>query len=1312
MPSNASVIEAVRVGFRPVNAEELLSRLVSRGVAQGVQPGSGTTRAVRFGHFEVATADDAGERRMRALWRARVGNSAVSYLLIADDADVDGNVLALGPRSALEPVRSVDCAGLAAVLEEAAPMIALEAVRHVAGEVVRLAGRGVVVHGLLTRHTLESRLHDDPGFRVFAAETLDGLRIDGDWRSVLRKVGYDIERLEPRGYLARFEGRPVVVVHPRADPRDFMRLDDAGRPTEGVLAADCRARGARYGILASHNRYRLFDCDASASTAEWLDLDAELLGESRRAYLALLAPSYLAEGGLAELQADAQAFGSGLRRRLGHTIRQEALPALAAGMERWARSHGVDLRSDSERLELQRAALTLLFRLLFVLYAEGSRFLPADNATYRSRSLHALVAEAHATRQRLGEASTSLWSSFATLVRALRTGNPAWGVPAYNGALFADTGFEGAALLERLELDDPHFAQVLTAIGLDSETGRGVDYSSLEIGHLGHIYETLLSLQLAVADRDLSYDAASDRYLTDPDSPDVGSGSLLWQTHEGGRKAGGVYYTPVSLVQHLVRQAVLPAFEHHLGGVRRTAETDPRRAAEQLLDFAVLDPACGSAHFLVQVTEQLAERTVTFLAETPLPAIKEALDRLRSQARPGSEATDVTLLRRLILKHCVYGVDISPMGAEIATLSLWLASFVPGLSLAYLGRNVVVGNSLIGVASAGSVVEEGTLQEQSLAAALAEASEAAARVAEIEDRTPSEVDASRAADSEARAATEGLRRLFDLWTAEGFGLEGARVHAEQHGPPVIAGDNGENGQRLVEDAAVLAGEHGFLHWPLEFPQVFSGERGGFDAVVGNPPWEEVTTEELSFYGLHVPGLHGLPSGEQKSAIAELVAERPEMPRLLEEDRGRAQIEREALASGEYEATRGDPDLYKYFCQRYRTLVRPGGAVGVVLPRSALITKGSEGFREWLYTEMTARRIDTLLNRGCWMFDSEPRYGVALLVAERRSPSEGHRVSLLGIADSEEAWQAQARAPGVPVAISSLGDGWLTPRLRSQEEADLLAKLRAATRFPLGASARWNCFPVAELHETNHKSLWEGKQRGRPLWKGESFDQYDPHGEAGRRCPVSAKVWKKVRKPRPGQDSVVAESTNRAQRRQAVAAELDRARVAFRDVARSDDSRTVRACLVPPKVFLTNTAPYLAFLGGDETAQAVCLGVMNSLPFDWQARRYAEIHMNFFILEALAVPDLEDDDYAAIARAAARLSAIDKRFATFAEAVGVEHGRLPSSERRRLRAEIDARVAQAWKLTEADLETMFADFTADAVPPAYRAQLIERRRELD
>ena len=314
--------------LRPVNADELLSRLVARSVAQEVPPGPGASRTVRFGHLEVARASKTGETFMRARWRERVGNSALGYLLVTDDSKNDGSVLVLGPRAATEPLRSMDCEGLASAIERAAAMPSLDASRHIATEVVRLAGRGLLVSGLLTRHMLEHRILDDPTFGLFAAEALQHVHWDGDWRSLPAGLGYDIETLEPRGYLLRFGGSPVAVVHPKADPSDFMRLDDAGRPPEGVLAADCRSRGARYGLLACRNRYRLIDCDPAASTAEWLDLDAQLLGDERRAYLALLAPRFLAQGGFAELQDEAQSFGSALRRRLDRTVRHEALPAL------------------------------------------------------------------------------------------------------------------------------------------------------------------------------------------------------------------------------------------------------------------------------------------------------------------------------------------------------------------------------------------------------------------------------------------------------------------------------------------------------------------------------------------------------------------------------------------------------------------------------------------------------------------------------------------------------------------------------------------------------------------------------------------------------------------------------------------------------------------------------------------------------------------------------------------------------------------------------------------------------------------------
>ncbi len=1293
-----------------MNASQLLDQLLERGTARPVPPRAGAARAAAVNGIEVAQAARSADGYLRARWRERVGNTGRPYLLVADDPPCPGRVRVLGPTSARGPVRPVDAKLLAEAVERAAGRPGLLAVRGLAEDLARIARSGLVVNGLLTEHMLAHRFKNDPSRWEAARDRVRGARPCHPWRRLLAELGYAVERLPRRGYLARHDDKPVAVVHPKAEDRDFARLDSRGRPPEGLLVADCNRCGTPYGMLVRGSRFRLFDAESAAPASAWLELDLRLLGTGRMPFLALLAPEYLADGGFAGLRKETRAFGIGLRDRLDRTIREEALPALAEGMQQWARQRRIDLADDLQRRELQRAALTLVFRIVFILFGESAGHLPMSNRTYRRASLSSLVREAKDTMPKLSLASAGLWAGFARLVKAMRTGNPAWDLPAYNGALFAKTDFDGAELLERMELRDPAFARVLVAIGQDRETGHGVDFSTLEIAHIGHTYEALLGLRMSLAKRPLRYDGRKDLYVSAADGEaEVATGGLLWQTHRGGRKAGGVYYTPVEIVRHLVRRAVEPAFDRHLARVADTAGTDPVRAARDLLSFSVVDPACGSAHFLVQVAETLAEAAVRFLAEHPLPSLRETLDRLRSGATPGAEIEDTALLRRLIVKHCVYGVDISPMGAEVATLSLWLASFVPGLSLAYLGRNVVVGDALIGVGSPRAVISDGQLFEGALREALAEATEAVRRVAESDDRTPGEIAGAKAADEEAKAATAGLRHLFDLWTAEQFGLDGARELVQLHGADVITGREAADGA-LVRKARELAAEHRFLHWPLAFPQVFSRRREGFDVVVGNPPWEEVTVEELSFYGMYRPGINSLSEAERGAAVRELVRERPGLPQRLANLQGRLASARSALGAGDYKGMKGDPDLYKYFCQRYRMLARDRGFIGVVLPRTAFQAKGSQGFREWLYAGSTAHRIDFLLNNRRWMFDTHPRYSVALVVAERALPSAAHRIEIAGTAGSRREWKKQAERVGVRVPAAAFGPGGETPLLRSQTETDLLARLRVGRRFPHGAGGRWACFPVAELHETNDKKLWRGGG-DRLLWKGESFGQYDPHGTGRRPCPASAALLKKVRKPRPGSGSLLAKEIPVAVRRKAVLREMDGPRVAFRDVTNRTNTRTVIASLVPRGVFLTNTAPYLAFGSGGTCARAVCLGVMNSLPFDWQARRFVEIHVSFFLLEGLVVPDLAEEDFDEIGRAAARLSAVDERFAEFADAVGVEAGPLHPSDRRRLRCEIDARVARAWKLMPADLEIIFADFTSSAVPPAYRSALESRLAEL-
>ena len=1302
--------------LRLVNATELFDGLAALPGSRDAGATNGISASRLVNGVEYAHAAAVDERRMRAAWKRRRGGGAVPLLLIADDPEGEGRLRVLGPQPE-GPVRRLRAESLFDLISRTPGLRKLEAVRQVAQEVERLDTEGVAglaVRGLGSEHLYAKRLPQSERWEKFKQLT-QGLSTVG-WREVLTGLGYEVTPLRKRGYLASSGGEPVIVVHPRKSADQFARLDEAGRLPEGALVADCLASGAPYGLLAAGARMRLLRAgrDDAGSTTRYLELDPAAMEPEHLPLVGLLAPKFLASGGLEELLVEARDYGASLSKRLDRSLRQDVMPRLGRELGRWATTSGRDVADDEVRGELEAAALTWVFRALFLLYAESAGHLPMSNHTYAGRSFTRIAQRAAEELDIADENAKTLWRDVSALVEAMRTGQSAWGVPAYNGALFAPDGFDGAEILEAASIPDAALAPALVALARDPEDSDvGVDFSGLEIGHLGHIYEGLLSLRLSVADRDFRYDASSDRYVpASGEDVKIARGDLLWLTNEGGRKGGGVYYTRTELVRHLVREAVRPAFERHLAEVRELASSDPQAAAGRLFEFFVLDPACGSAHFLVEVVEELADQIATLLGELALPAVRDELDGLRAAAGStfGAGIEDTALLKRLVLKRCVYGVDLSRMGAEIAKVSLWLGSFVPGLSLAYLDHNVRVGNSLIGVARPESMTAPGTEHGQvvlfgsALSEAVAGAAEGAARLRAIEDRTPAEVEASRSADAALHDSVAAAERVLDLWVAQPLGLAGARDEALQAGNEIIAGQ----ASLLGDEAAELARHHSALHWPLAFAEVFARERPGFDIVVGNPPWEEVNLDELTLYSFYRPGLKAMPESPRLQEIEELLREQPEIGERVRAERQRLATMRAYLGpeSG-YVAGPGNADLYEFFCQRYRELLRSGGRLGVVLPRSVFAAKGSAAFRSWLFDQAAPTRIDFLLNSGRWAFDAEPRYTSALLAAERRSPGPGDVLEVAGVACSAAEFISQSAAPGLRLQRAALGPELEVPLLQSQAEADLLGKLRSGSPFPYGGH-RWRCLPVqGDFNETSDRGLWQGASDGRPLWKGASFDQFNPTGAEARVCPASEEALAKARKRNPGAKSLLAEEVPVAVRRQAVKRTCQRARVAFRDVSRATDSRTVRACLVPPEHFLVNSAPYLAFVDEDTRSEAACLALMNSLVFDWQSRRFVETHLNFFVLEGLRLPELDDDTFAVLAAAAARLSCPDDRFADFAAATGVEIGPLDDGERTRLRAEIDACVARAWELTPAELELVFEDFTENAVPLAYREMVRQR-----
>ena len=1219
-------------------------------------------------------------------------------------------------------------------------MAAREAASFLAREFSRLEEAvvpGLRVKDLLTPHFLRERLRWSVNEQRLAG-AVEGMGSTRSiaWRSLFQRIGYQVEQLPRRGYLLRHNNAPVAVVHPHRDASQFSRLTDNGELPEGMVLADCASYGAHWGILAAEGRYRLFQRrpPVGPATGQYLEIDLNELERKDRLYLGILAPESLKEGGwLTSWVGEAKDFGEELRKGLEERLIKDALPNIARGLGDWLESQGADL-SDREQLrQIEEAALTLVFRYMFLLHTEARGYLPIGSAAYRPHSARKLAEDSRMEQSSFSRRATQRWDRLRTLVRMVRTGDRSAAVPAYNGSLFAPAGFPGCDLLERAEITDVYLAPALLAIAFETNKpdAPGLDYAGLQIGHLGAIYEALLTLRLTRATEDLAYVPRQDVYrpVGSDEQPEVTKAQLYYQTEAGGRKAGGVFYTRHEFVDHLLNHSLLPALDDHLEEIKKMAARDPNEAARRLFDFSVVDPAMGSAHFLTAALAKMADRIAMFLDEVSgLPAIELQFNELVQEGDSTGGPTDAAdLLRRLILKRCIYGVDLSPMAVEVANVTLWMASFVPGLALSYLGSNLKCGDALIGVADPLVVgaSDSPMFTGQAVAEAMTSAADLQRKQAENPDRTPEEVKRSEELGTQLHGATAGLRSAFDLWTAEPLGLIGARHTLETYAGAIVACDEGETAKiaAVMTEATRTSAQHRFFHWPLEFPSVFHRERPGFDVVVGNPPWNEITVEELAFYALREPGLRGLPSlADRRKRIAALDEQNPDWREELESQKRQLATVRGFFSeNGGYQLQGvGDKDLYQLFCERYSLLVRQDGHLGVVLPRTALLVQGAKGFRQWLFGRTTVTRVDYLLNAGRWAFDMEPRYTVSLLSGQLKEPSEEASFQVTGPSSNLEEFLNVASGQGVSIPASSLGNACVVPLLPSQEHADVLAKLRRGVQFDAltnpenpensnGRAAASRLAPYAELHETQQRAFFSHSQ-GVPVWKGRSFDQYAPHGNE----PAGYSVWNDV--------SSFAQQKRKRSRifKRMFSADfiadpnthpMKHCRIAFRDVTRSTDSRTVRACLVPPGTPLTNSAPYLVFAGWESISQASLLGVMNSIPLDWVARRYVETHLNFYVLNMLSLPPIDNTPWERVGRLAARLSCVDGRFVEFAAEAGVDCGLLTDSQRGEMRAEIDALVARAYDLTEDELRFIFTDFTENAVSTAYRKQVLEKFESL-
>ena len=608
---------------------------------------------------------------------------------------------------------------------------------------------------------------------------------------------------------------------------------------------------------------------------------------------------------------------------------EAAIEALGAGFVAHPASSVLRERLRSGELstfEYYRQLLRLIYRLLFLFVAEDRHLLHPPGAGDAEQRRYARYYSLSHLRtlagRRRGGPHPDLWRSLTVVFDGLGRpdGIPELGLPGLGSFLWS---LAACPDLDRSNIANQHLMTAVRQLGFvedrDEKVLRPVDYRNLGTEELGAIYESLLEQHPLV-------------------NADAGTFTLNTAAgHE--RKTTGSYYTPTSLITELLDSAVDP--------VVAEAAAKPN-AEDAILDLRVIDPACGSGHFLIAAAHRIAKK---------LAAVRTSDD------EPAPDAIRTSL--RDVIARCLHGIDLNPMAVELCKVSLWMESMEPGKPLGFLDHRIVRGNALIGATpellDAGipdeafkkigddvpaivtslkkrnKVAREGqaNLFGGSVAANLAPIATAVEDLDALPDGDVAAVavKAQRWTELVSSPDYQAAVHAADTWCAAFVAertltapavtqeeLDTVRQHPTKVAPAV----------RSVVDQ--LAEQYSFLHWHLAFPDVFAS-RGGFDLVLGNPPWEKVQFSEKEFFASRAPEVANLAGAKRKAAIEKLQVDDPGLWSEYRLSLRQADCESHFIrSSGRYPLCgRGKVNTYAIFAEAMRDVLGPIGRLGVIVP---------------------------------------------------------------------------------------------------------------------------------------------------------------------------------------------------------------------------------------------------------------------------------------------------------------------------------------------------------------------------------------------
>lgn len=942
---------------------------------------------------------------------------------------------------------------------------------------------------------------------------------------------------------------------------------------------------------------------------------------------------------------------------------------------------------------VREAALILLYRLLFLLYAEDRDLLPVRDPRYDDYGLRGKVRGDIGARKDRGDvfsaSAARYWAVIADLSRAIDEGDASIGLPPYNGGLFDP---ERTPLLDGIRLPDTVMADVIDALSFELADGRRkyINYRDLSVQQLGSIYERLLEFEIARA-------------------PD---GTVIVRPNLFARKSSGSYYTPEELVGLIIAETLGPLIEERLVKFRTEAAAlakdrrpEDRRLgilkridpAEEILKLRICDPAMGSGHFLVSLVDFMADSVIAAMAEATdavafgdyVSPLAERIETIRNTILGNAEDKDWTLdpaqlddrhiIRRMVLKRCVYGVDKNPMAVELAKVALWLHTFTVGAPLSFLDHHLQAGDSLFGSrvrpVMDWAVAKGGLFQHQSVQAARS----AAAQMQMIEGLTDAEIaEAHRSAELYigVRIMTAPLDAFLTLvhaldWLDLKDRAERTAVREwldGQFGDPVAVAEGKAQPPEdsvfadILGRARALIIEERFLNWQVAFPGVWRNwesvtPEGGFDAVIGNPPWDRIKLQEIEWFAARRRDIAmAQRASDRKKLIAAL--ERDGDPLHADYRKAAARAEatsRMARKGGDYPLlSGGDINLYSLFVERAHGLVKADGMIGLLTPSGIASDKTAAPFFKGIATTGRLKALYDFENRRTrygetpFFPDVDSRFKFCALVAggERRT-FEASRCAFF-LQDISELDDPERCFPLAAEDFARVNPNTGTaPIFRSRRDAALTAAIyrRLPVLVDRSSGAEVRTWPVrylrmfdmtndshlfrtrAELEEQERAwpiggNRWQSRDgEWVPLYEGKMVQAYD-HRAAS--VVVNPENRHRPAQPEPATDAQHGDPDwlpNPQFWTQASTLQNGGRgwQLCFKDITAPTNVRSMIAAIVP-QCGLGNTLPTLLCDSKYEyTLFASFIANLNSFIFDFISRQKIQgQHLNWYIIEQLPV----------------------------------------------------------------------------------------------